>query len=247
MKTQVFIKADKKVSDLEYETQAQIQSLTSHGFAAKAATLQSESRIMALSLAYYLMSKEEERTWRAFLPTAYQRGQGGWITGTAYTGIYGYNADTPPSEVLDLMDKVKPDFTRLEIWTPELSPSGPLLQSPNPDPILVGIHGDRVFLLARWAESLASGPEIVKIAARKRIFGTAIMGSNDHATLIFWATVSSVIVMCICHEKDSGFSLKDFILSISFPTAIYTIAGIVGLIRYIYFRLTLVAPQVDAA
>lgn len=108
-----------------------------------------------------LLTEEEVRIWRAFLPTAYTsdpRYEKAW-PGNVMRGPYGlasYAFDLPPVSVLELWSTLQSAsaFDVYEIWTPE---------RPMPEPILLG-YKEQVgpFLLARWGESLAPFEAIKK-------------------------------------------------------------------------------------
>lgn len=86
------------------------------------------------------LTDAELTIWRAWLPKVYTD-----IVGDA-NQLAKYNFDRIPKPVLKLWQKHKESgaFERFEIWTPE---------NDQPDPILIGVNGNTMHLLARWGES----------------------------------------------------------------------------------------------
>lgn len=97
------------------------------------------------------LTPKEFKTWKSFLPTSYSLQRGQYMR---------YVYDRPPQETLDAIHNAKnmQVFNDIEIWTPEAR---------YDDPAAVGVlrpldpaQATKYFLIARWAESLASYSEI---------------------------------------------------------------------------------------
>lgn len=88
------------------------------------------------------LSHAETVIWRAWLPTTYSDAH---IEG--HHSLAEYRFDRIPLPVLETWRRHKESgcFQRFEIWTPKLPR--------QPDPILVGVNGNAIHLLARWGES----------------------------------------------------------------------------------------------
>lgn len=98
------------------------------------------------------MDPDEILIWQAFLPTSYNgyptKDKNGYYSFTNHGNysISSYHFDKIPYPVLQkLYGCMEAElYDRYEIWTPEI---------PVPDPMLVGIRGEKTYMIARWAES----------------------------------------------------------------------------------------------
>lgn len=91
---------------------------------------------------YKALTAQEHRNLRRHFPCDY------WVSDQRSTMISGYAFDTIPLGVLKIIDRARRSelFDGIYIRTPE--------RARISDPVLMGIAGDQVFLLARWGEAL---------------------------------------------------------------------------------------------
>lgn len=145
------------------------------------------------------LSDTELDAWRTYLPTSYRMkfvrmgddvalvfpGRKPWDN---LFGMGEYEFDRVPKEVLEIMDRAKSiwKFDWLEILTPEKEKS-------RQDPVLIGGLGNRVFLLARWAESAAYMLDLSELPERaRRIERIKYVGGWSRAGVAVLFTLSSV-------------------------------------------------------
>lgn len=83
------------------------------------------------------LSEDEITLWHHHCPTRY-------IEGANVQPLEQYGFDTIPLEVMRHWKKIKDNysFDRYEIWTTE--------RTVNTDPLLIGVIGQKLYLLARW-------------------------------------------------------------------------------------------------
>ena len=100
------------------------------------------------------LEDDEERLWRWHCPTRYF--QPPVISGVRSLEDYGF--DSIPIEVMRHWKAIKDtySFDRYEIWTTE--------RTANTDPLLVGLIGQKVYLLARWGMESPEQLPLRKIA-----------------------------------------------------------------------------------
>lgn len=140
----------------------------------------------AESLGLAPLSSQDYKVWCQFLPTSYSTSRGNWSS---------YEYLTIPKEVLSQIPKLQRVFEHLEIRTPERQVLCPAL---------FGRIGEKVYLLARWAESLRPFKEI-----REAV---------DARDWIEWATTGILFGIMVGGGSSSllmaiGFSEKIWILS----------------------------------
>ena len=114
----------------------------------------------AREVPFKLLSPEERRIWRRFLPArfledaaALREGFQGRLMGRwSKSRLTDYNDDLIPVSVLEAWQHCRQMgyFESYEIWTPR----------EDSDPVLIGQLGPLTFLIARWGESLMPFEEI---------------------------------------------------------------------------------------
>lgn len=121
----------------------------------------------AKNVPYKLLSQEEARTWRNYLPSAYV--EDAVLAGASdrrfrfsvMNRLSEYDFDLIPIAVLEAWQDCRQMgyFSSYEVWTAE----------DQPDPLLVGRLGSLIFLIARWGESLKPFDEIKQEVAPREM------------------------------------------------------------------------------
>lgn len=105
--------------------------------------------------AFTELSDSEIRLWRAHCPTRYVPGGG-----TNVRALEQYAFDSVPLEVMRHWKAIKDNysFDHFEVWTTERTPV-------TSDPLLIGVIGQKLYLLARWGLESPEAMPLRKIAA----------------------------------------------------------------------------------
>lgn len=100
-------------------------------------------------------------TLRIFLPKTYKENE--WKN---------YKFDIIPIPILEEIQFVKQlqIFDKLEIWTPE--------KIQIPDPIVVGIKSEIIYIIGRWGESLLPFNDILDIVIKRKLFSRSLISSQ---------------------------------------------------------------------
>ena len=118
--------------------------------------------------AFTPLSDDEVIVWRAYCPTTYSDN----------LGQYGF--DNVPLEVMRHWKKIKESyvFDRYEIWTTE--------RTVHKDPLLIGVVGANLYLLARWGLESPEASSLSKIARKlaDRLWATNM---HDYDLVGFWS------------------------------------------------------------
>lgn len=151
---------------------------------------------------YPVISAEDLKTWRTWLPTAYS---------DANSGFANYRFDLMPTEVLaELEFSRKLDlFDHYEIWTPE--------QPKAQDPVLVGYLDQTPYLLARWGESLMPFEKIQELVQRAneiRKFGDTLLLRFVLSAVLMVLTIPASIIYKTSNWPTAVFGIA-IILTIS--------------------------------
>ena len=104
--------------------------------------------------AFKPLSDDEWRIWNAYCPTSYSNLQEGRFH------LKNYAFDTIPGEVLRHWKTIKDTFAfdSFQIWTTE--------RTQHYDPLLIGILGEKRYLLARWADEAPGLLPVAEVAWR---------------------------------------------------------------------------------